>query len=195
MNAPHNPAGALAIALRPMPDAMREALRERFGAQCSTARAVCEQHGRDESPFDAPPPEAVVFCESNQDVMDAVAIAARHRVPVIPFGVGSSLEGHLLAVQGGLSLDLSRMNRILQLNPEDLDVVSRPIDFLGVNYYFPEIVADAAWGPLSLHYASVLGEVEARSTPRLSLVQIACPSPSYGNQAAACGSRKRKRSN
>ncbi len=122
MNAPHNPAGALAIALRPMPEAMLDALRERFGAQFSNARAVREQHGRDESPFDAPPPEAVVFCESNEDVMDAVRIAAQHRIPVIPFGVGSSLEGHLLAVQGGLSLDLGRMNRILRLNPEDLTV-------------------------------------------------------------------------
>ena len=73
-----------------------------------------EQHGRDESPFDAPPPEAVVFCESTDDVA-AVGRSwpTQHAVPVIPFGVGSSLEGHLLAVQGGVSIDLARMNRIV----------------------------------------------------------------------------------
>jgi D-lactate dehydrogenase (cytochrome) len=107
---------------RPVPAALIEALRARFGEALSTARAVREQHGRDESPFEVPPPDAVVYCESNQDVADAVRMAAAHDVPVIPFGVGSSLEGHLLAVQGGISLDLSRMNRILAVNPEDLTV-------------------------------------------------------------------------
>ena len=77
------------------------------------ALAVREQHGRDESPFDAPPPEAVVFCESTDDVAAVVKLADRTRVPVIPFGAGTSLEGHVLAVQGGVSIDLSRMNRVL----------------------------------------------------------------------------------
>ena len=81
-----------------------------------------EQHGRDESPFDVPPPEAVVFCESTEDVVAVVAEAARHRVPVIPYGAGSSLEGHLLAVQGGVSVDLSRMNAVLRLDAQDLTV-------------------------------------------------------------------------
>ncbi|MCU0773855.1 MAG: FAD-binding protein, partial [Ideonella sp.] len=107
---------------RPVPAALLDALRARFAERVSTARAVREQHGRDESPFEVPPPDAVVFCESNDDVADAVRLAAAHDVPVIPFGVGSSLEGHLLAVQGGISLDLSRMNRILAVNPEDLTV-------------------------------------------------------------------------
>ena len=107
---------------RPVPAAMLEALRARFGARCSTALAVREQHGRDESPIDAPPPEAVVFCESTEDVVAVVKLADRYAVPVIPFGVGSSLEGHLLAVQGGVSIDLSRMNRIVGVQPEDLTV-------------------------------------------------------------------------
>ena len=81
-----------------------------------------EQHGRDESPIDAPPPEAVVFCESTEDVAEVVRLADRHAVPVIPFGVGSSLEGHLLAVQGGVSIDLSRMNKVVSVNAEDLTV-------------------------------------------------------------------------
>jgi D-lactate dehydrogenase (cytochrome) len=107
---------------RPMPTAMHEALRGRFGARFVTSLAVREQHGRDESPFDVPPPEAVVFCDSTEEAAFVVALAARHRVPVIPYGAGSSLEGHLLAVQGGVSVDLSRMNRVLRLNPEDLTV-------------------------------------------------------------------------
>ena len=107
---------------RPVPAAMLEALKARFGERCSTAQAVREQHGRDESPFDVPPPEAVVFCESTEDVAFVVARASEHAVPVIPFGVGSSLEGHLLAVQGGISIDLSRMKRVLSVRPEDLTV-------------------------------------------------------------------------
>ncbi len=122
MNAPLHADWRPVIAPRPMPAEMLQALQARFGARCSTAQAVREQHGRDESPYDVPPPEAVVYCESNEDVMAAVKLADQYAVPVIPFGVGSSLEGHLLAVQGGLSLDLSRMNRILRLNPEDLTV-------------------------------------------------------------------------
>jgi D-lactate dehydrogenase (cytochrome) len=120
MNAPAELAAHLLP--RPVPPEMLAALQEHFGARCSTARAVREQHGRDESPFDAPPPDAVVFCESTADVAAAVALAQAHGVPVIPFGVGSSLEGALLAVQGGLSLDLSRMNQVLRIEPEDLTV-------------------------------------------------------------------------
>jgi D-lactate dehydrogenase (cytochrome) len=107
---------------RPVPPAMLDALRERFDQRCSTAAAVREQHGRDESPFPVTPPDAVVFCESTEEVAFVVSHAAAHAVPVIPFGVGSSLEGHLLAVQGGVSVDLSRMTRIVRLNPEDLTV-------------------------------------------------------------------------
>jgi len=107
---------------RPVPQALLDALAARFGAQCSTAVAVREQHGRDESSFQVPPPAAVVFAENTQDVADAVALASQYEVPVIPFGVGSSLEGHLLAVQGGISIDLGRMNKVLSVNPEDLTV-------------------------------------------------------------------------
>ncbi|MEY2803874.1 MAG: hypothetical protein RL657_1210, partial [Pseudomonadota bacterium] len=115
------------VARRPVPEQALIDLQHRFGAQCSTARAVRDQHGRDESAYTTvPPPDAVVFAECTQDVADAVAICARHRVPVIPFGVGSSLEGHLLAIQGGISIDLSRMNRVLSVNPEDLTVTVQP---------------------------------------------------------------------
>jgi len=107
---------------RPLPPAMLEALQARFGSRCSVALALREQHGRDESPFDVPPPDAVVFAETNEEVALVVALAQQHRVPVIPYGAGTSLEGHLLAVQGGVSLDVSRMNKILRVHAEDLTV-------------------------------------------------------------------------
>ena len=107
---------------RPVPPAMLDTLKARFGERCSTATAVRDQHGRGESVYDAAPPDAVVFCEHNDEVTFVVTLAAQHSVPVIPFGIGSSLEGHLLAVQGGVSIDLSRMNRVLRVNAEDLTV-------------------------------------------------------------------------
>ena len=107
---------------RPVPAPMLDALRARFGERLSTANAVREQHGRDESTYPVTPPDAVVFCESTDDVVAAVTLAALHSVPVIPFGIGSSLEGHLLAVQGGLSIDLSRMSAVVAVNAEDLTV-------------------------------------------------------------------------
>ena len=120
MNAPHDLFPR--VEPRPLPPPMLDALRLRFAERCSTGSAVREQHGRDESTYPVTPPDAVVFCESTDEVAAVVALAATHAVPVIPFGVGSSLEGHLLAVQGGVSIDLSRMNRIVAVNAEDLTV-------------------------------------------------------------------------
>jgi D-lactate dehydrogenase (cytochrome) len=146
-----------------MPAAMGDALRARFGERFVTSLAVREQHGRDESPFDAPPPEAVVFCESTEEVAFVVAAAAEHRVPVIPYGAGSSLEGHLLAVQGGVSVDVSRMARVLQLDADDLTVtvqagvtrmqLNREIKDSGL--FFPiDPGADATLGGMSATRAS-----------------------------------------
>ncbi len=120
MNAPHDLHPH--VERRAVPPTMLDALRAHFGERCSTSAAVRDQHGRGESVYDAAPPEAVVFCESTDDVVFVVKQAAANGVPVIPFGVGSSLEGHLLAVQGGISIDLSRMNRVLRVNAEDLTV-------------------------------------------------------------------------
>ncbi len=111
---------------RPVPQALLDALAARFGAQCSTALAVREQHGRDEGSIQAPPPAAVVFAESTRDVQDAVRLASAHHTPVIPYGAGSSLEGHLLAVQGGISIDVGRMNRVLSVDADDLTVTVQP---------------------------------------------------------------------
>ena len=85
-----------------------------------------EHHGRDESPYAPLPPDAVVFAESTDDVAAAVVHGSRaHRVPVIAYGVGSSIEGHLLALHGGISIDLGRMNAVLAVNAEDLTVTAQ----------------------------------------------------------------------
>ena len=111
---------------RAVPPALIDALKARFAERCSTALVVREQHGRDESPFEAPPPAAVVFAESTADVAFTVKLASDYSVPVIPFGIGSSLEGHLLAVQGGISIDVGRMKQVLSINAEDLTVTVQP---------------------------------------------------------------------
>ena len=100
-----------------------EALRQRFGDRLSVNPGVREQHGRGEAFRPCLPPDAVLFAESTADVALAVEICAAHRLPVVPFGVGTSLEGHVAAPAGGLSIDLSRMNRILETNAEDQDVL------------------------------------------------------------------------
>ena len=108
---------------REVPAALIAELKAHFGDRCSTALVVREQHGRDESAYTTvPPPAAVVFAECTDDVAQTVRMAAAYNVPIIPFGVGTSLEGHLLAVQGGISIDLGRMNKVLSINPEDLTV-------------------------------------------------------------------------
>ena len=104
---------------RPMPEGFLAALQARFGERCSLALPVREHHGRDESPYPPMPPEAVVFARTVEDVAWTARHCHAHRVPLIPYGAGSSLEGHLLAVQGGISLDLSGMDRILDVHAED----------------------------------------------------------------------------
>ena len=127
MNAPTSLAQLQpAVNQRFTPAVLIEALKARFLDRCSTALVVREQHGRDESVFNVPPPSAVVFAESTKDVADAVTLASQCDVPVIAFGIGSSLEGHLLAVQGGISIDVSRMNQVLSINAEDLTVTVQP---------------------------------------------------------------------
>jgi D-lactate dehydrogenase (cytochrome) len=105
---------------RPIPEALAGTLRERFGSRFSTAQAVRDHHGRDESPFPPTPPEAVVYAQSTDEVVEIVNLCRRHRYPLIPYGAGSSLEGHVLAIHGGVSIDLSQMNRVLAVDAEDL---------------------------------------------------------------------------
>lgn len=109
------------------------ALRHHFGQNLSLAPAVLEAHGRDESRIDFHLPDAVLFVKSEQDVLDALRLARDHGFPIVPFAVGSSLEGQIIPVRGGLSLDLNGMNRGLSIEPGGFQATVEP----GVTY--PEL--------------------------------------------------------
>lgn len=110
----------------PLPAGFLDRLAGRFGAQLETGDAVREQHGASESHFAAMLPDAVLFAESRDDVVALVKLCAEAGVPIVPFGAGTSIEGNAAAPLGGVSLNLTRMNRIVAVNAEDFDCVVQP---------------------------------------------------------------------
>jgi D-lactate dehydrogenase (cytochrome) len=108
---------------RALPEGFLAALKARFGDAMTLTPAMLEHHGKDESWHPHALPDAVVFPQTTEDVAGIVELCAAHRVPVIPFGAGTSLEGHVLAIHGGVSIDMTRMNRVLAIHAEDLDAV------------------------------------------------------------------------
>ena len=118
MNAPHD----LQNLRRPLPTEMIDALRARFGDRFSQANAVRDHHGKDESPYPSMLPDGVVFAQSTEDVVAVVTLCNQHGVPLIAYGAGSSLEGHILAIEGGISIDMTQMNKIVVLHAEDQTV-------------------------------------------------------------------------
>ncbi len=148
---------------RPLPQPFVDALVAIFGERFSTKEAVRSHHGRDESAFDPMLPDAVVFARSTEEVAAAVALCNQHEVPVIPYGTGSSLEGHLLAVRGGLSLDVSEMKEVIAVNAEDLTAtvqagVTRKqlnLEIKDTGLFFPiDPGADASLGGMAATRAS-----------------------------------------
>ena len=101
-------------------------LRELLGDRLSTSEAVREQHGKDESFHEVVAPDAVAFANSTEDVAAIVSVCARHKVPVIAYGTGTSLEGHVQALHGGVCIDLTQMNQVLEVNNDDLDCRVQP---------------------------------------------------------------------
>ena len=98
-------------------------LKQRFGEQLKTSQALREQHSHTTTYIPQQLPDAVVFAKSTEDVQETVRVCAEYKVPIIPFGTGTSLEGGVNAPAGGISIDLNDMNQILAVNAEDLDVV------------------------------------------------------------------------
>jgi D-lactate dehydrogenase (cytochrome) len=98
-----------------------DALRARFGERCNTTAAIREHHGKDESAFPIAPADAVVFPQTQDECVAIVKLCAEHQWNLIPYGVGTSLEGHVLAIHGGISVDMSRMNKLLAVRAEDLN--------------------------------------------------------------------------
>ena len=102
-------------------DPCLQELQKLLGERLSMSNSVREQHGRDESFHASAPPEAVAFVENNEEVAEIVRICVQHQKPIIPFGTGTSLEGHVAALHGGVCLDVSGMNKVLEVNENDLD--------------------------------------------------------------------------
>jgi D-lactate dehydrogenase (cytochrome) len=113
------------ISPRPV-DAVIAAAQGLLGERLSTNATVREQHSRGEDSSPPTLPDAVAFVETKEEVAQLLALCHRHEVPVVPFGAGTSLEGHVNPVRQGLSLDLSRMTRILEVNAEDMDCLVEP---------------------------------------------------------------------
>jgi D-lactate dehydrogenase (cytochrome) len=140
-----------------------DALRQRLGDRLSTSAAVCDQHGKDESYHQPHSPDAVAFARSTEEVAEIVRLCAQYKTPIIPFGTGTSLEGHVAALKGGICIDLSQMNRILRVGAEDLDAtVEAGVTRKQLNEYlrdtglfFPiDPGADASLGGMSATRAS-----------------------------------------
>jgi len=107
-------------------DQMLEELRALLGDRLSTSQAIRDQHGKDESYHEVAPPDAVVFARSTEEIADVVRICARYESPIIPYGTGTSLEGHVQALRGGVCIDVTQMDEILEVNVEDLDCRVQP---------------------------------------------------------------------
>ena len=104
-----------------IPDGVLQELRSLLGDRLSSSNAVREHHSRGESHHEPSMPDAVAFPVSTAEVSAIAALCTRNRVPMTPFGAGSSLEGHVVPVRHGLTIDLSRMNRVLRVSADDLD--------------------------------------------------------------------------
>ena len=102
-------------------DPYLEELRELLGERLSLSESVRDQHGHDESFHASVPPEAVVYPQNNQEISEIVKICARNKKPIIPYGTGTSLEGHLAALHGGVCINISEMNEVIGVNESDLD--------------------------------------------------------------------------
>jgi D-lactate dehydrogenase (cytochrome) len=138
-------------------------LRQILGDRLSTSAAVCAQHGKDESYHEAHAPDAVAFAQSTDEVAEIVRLCARYKTPMVPFGTGTSLEGHVAALKGGICIDMSQMNKILRVGAEDLDAtVEAGVTRKQLNEYlrdtglfFPiDPGADASLGGMSATRAS-----------------------------------------
>src|SRR5690606_26189104 len=109
-----------------LPAAFTTRMGQLLADRYSASLPLREHHGRDESIFTATLPDAVAFAREVAEVTEIVKLCGQFNVPLIPYGAGSSLEGHTLAVQGGLTLNLMQMNRILAINAEDQTATVQP---------------------------------------------------------------------
>lgn len=138
-------------------------LQRRFGPRCDTGAAMRRQHGHTVTWISNQPPDAVIFPISTEETQDIVRICAAHKAPVIPYGTGTSLEGHVNAPVGGISVDFHKMNKVLAVHPEDMDCIVQPgvtrkqlnVDLRDTGLFFPcDPGADATLGGMAATSAS-----------------------------------------
>ena len=148
---------------RPLSDDVASLLRQRAGSRFSQGDSIRLQHGRDESAHEPALPDGVLLARSTQEVADVAALCHRHRVPMIAYGTGSSVEGQVLAIHGGLTISLAGMNRIIAVHADDLDAtVEAGVTRLQLNaalkgsgLFFPiDPGADASLGGMAATRAS-----------------------------------------
>lgn len=171
-----------------------------LGDRFSVAKSVCEHHGRDESPYPLLAPDAVIFAQTNEEVSAVVKLCNEYRVPIIAYGAGTSLEGHLLPIHGGVCLDLSGMNQILEISPDDFLVTVQAgvkrkqlnHEIAGLGLFFPvDPGADASIGGMSATRASGTNAVRY-GTMRENVLALTVVSAS--GEIIRVGSRARKSS-
>jgi D-lactate dehydrogenase (cytochrome) len=175
-------------------------LAARFGARLETGQSVREQHGRGEAMDPVLPPDAVVWPETTAEISAIVKICAAAGVPVIAFGAGTSLEGHVSAPHGGVCVDLSRMDKVLAVNSEDADCVVQPgitrealnVHLRDTGFYFPvDPGANATIGGMVSTRASGTTTVMYGAMPQNVLaLEVVLPS----GRVMRCGTRARKSS-
>ena len=101
-------------------------LTELLGEKVTTSKSDIDIHGRSEAYFPHSPPDAVIYPENSDDILKVIDVCSQNNCPIVPWGTGTSLEGHSLAVHGGVTVDFSKMNAVLSVNTEDMDVVVQP---------------------------------------------------------------------
>ncbi len=176
------------------------ALQAQFGARVSVLPDICAAHGRDLSLHPGMPPDAVAFPESTEEVAQIARLCSAHHTPMIPFGAGTSLEGHVAAVRGGVSVDLSGMNKVLEVGQQDLDClveagVTRQqlnADLRDTGLFFPvDPGADASFGGMCATGASGTNAVRY-GTMRENVLGLTVVLPS--GEIIETGGRARKSS-
>lgn len=149
--------------IKDLPEDFIVEIKALFGERFSVSPPVLDHHGRDESSYPLLAPQAVVFANTTEEVSALIKICSRFGIPVIPFGAGTSLEGHVLPIQGGITLDLNNMNHILAIHPEDMIVTVEPAvrrkqlntALKDTGYFFPvDPGADASIGGMCATRAS-----------------------------------------
>ncbi len=175
-------------------------LAARFGTRLSTGQSVREQHGRGEAMDPVLPPDAVVWPETTAEISEIVTLCAAAGVPVIAFGAGTSLEGHVSAPHGGICVDLSRMDKVLAVNAEDADCVVQPgvtrealnAHLRDTGFYFPvDPGANATLGGMVSTRASGTTTVMYGAMPQnVMALEVVLPN----GRVMRCGTRARKSS-